>query len=160
MTKKPSENIPELIEETPTGNIYRMEAPKIDYTSAELYDAVFALQVACHYAQVKAGWHTSLKTGQQFTREEQDEKFPTRIALCHSELSEALEAHRKGMRDDKLPHRDGATVELADALIRIFDLAGCLGLDLPGALVEKMEYNAKRADHKIANRKEAGGKAY
>src|SRR5271157_249593 len=47
-----------------------------------------------------------------------------RFALIHSEISEAMESHRKDLMDDKLPHRKGVEVELADALIRIFDYAG------------------------------------
>lgn len=82
------------------------------------------------------------------------------IALIHSELSEALEADRKGLMDDKLPHRAGLEVELADAVIRIFDMAGGLGLDLGNALAEKLVYNAQRADHKPENRVKAGGKKY
>ena len=35
-------------------------------------------------------------------------------------------------------------VELADAVIRIADLAGALGLDLGGAIAEKLEYNRNR----------------
>lgn len=86
--------------------------------------------------------------------------FGELIALCHSELSEALEGHRKNLMDDKLPHRNMAEVELADCLIRIFDLADGLGMDLQGAYTEKMAYNAQRADHKHENRVKAGGKAY
>jgi NTP pyrophosphatase (non-canonical NTP hydrolase) len=62
--------------------------------------------------------------------------------------------------DDKLPHRPAIEVELADALIRICDLAGALNVDLPGAVVEKMAYNRDRPDHKAENRAAAGGKAY
>jgi hypothetical protein len=51
-------------------------------------------------------------------------------------------------------------VELADAVIRIFDLAGGYGLDLGGALAEKLEYNASRADHKPENRKDLFGKKF
>lgn len=66
------------------------------------------------------------------------------IALMHSELSEALEADRKDLMDDKLPHRKGLEVELADTLIRICDMCGGLGLDLDGAVREKREYNKSR----------------
>lgn len=51
-------------------------------------------------------------------------------------------------------------VELADAVIRIFDLAGAYGMDLGGAIAEKLAYNAHRADHKPEARAAAGGKAY
>lgn len=77
----------------------------------------------------------------------------------HSELSEALEADRKGLMCDKLPHRDGREVEFADCIIRILDTAAALGLDVAGALIEKNRYNARRAAHKLENRA-AGGKKY
>lgn len=72
------------------------------------------------------------------------DSFGQKIALVHSELSEALEADRKNLMDDKLPDRPGREVELADAMIRIFDLAGRYGMDLGGALVAKIAYNASR----------------
>lgn len=52
------------------------------------------------------------------------------IALCISELSEALEGHRKDLMDDKLPHRKMVEVELVDFLIRAFDMAGGYGWDI------------------------------
>lgn len=82
------------------------------------------------------------------------------IALCHAELSEALEGHRKSLMDDKLPQFPMITVELADLLIRVFDMCGGLKLDLAAAFIAKMEYNRTRADHKLENRKAPGGKAY
>lgn len=86
--------------------------------------------------------------------------FAVDIALIHSELSEALEADRKGLMDEHLPDRDGREVELADTVIRIFDVAYHYEMDLLGAISEKLEYNANREDHKVENRKKDGGKKY
>jgi len=80
------------------------------------------------------------------------------LALIHSEISEALEAHRKDLADDKLPHRKGIEVELADALIRILDMGEGMGLDLGGAMADKMRYNRHRPDHTVEARKQFGGK--
>lgn len=85
---------------------------------------------------------------------------PEMLMLVVSELAEAMEGHRKSLKDDKLPWRSMLEVELADALIRIFDLGAGLGLDLGGAFVEKMAFNATRNDHKPENRRLEGGKKY
>ena len=70
---------------------------------------------------------------------------PAKIALIHSELSEALEADRKNIEhDDKVPDFTGLEAELADTLIRIYDLAGRNNLRLGEALVAKMAYNLGR----------------
>lgn len=133
--------------------------------------AVNALVHACHTASVAAGWWTHLATGldlRQVIRNPLDPRWQLlagaivaqKLCLIHSEISEAMEGHRKGLPDDKLPHRPMIEVELADAVIRIADLAGALGLDLGGAVAEKLAYNAQRADHKPEARQAAGGKAY
>jgi hypothetical protein len=80
------------------------------------------------------------------------------IALIHSELSEALEGHRKNLMDDKLKHRKCIEVELADAVIRIADMAEGLGLDLAGALYEKTLFNSTRIDHTLEHRRGVHGK--
>lgn len=86
--------------------------------------------------------------------------FGTKIALIHSEVSEALEGGRKNKMDDHLSHRPAVEVELADAVIRIFDTAGAMRLDLAGAIIEKLAYNQQRADHKVENRAKPGGKEF
>lgn len=113
------------------------------------------LMHACHAASVKAGWYADAATGQPLVRNKGE-----MICLIHSELSEAMEGERKGLMDDHLPHRKMAEVEMADAVIRIFDYCAYRGFDLLGAIVEKMAYNANRADHKLENRAKAGGKAF
>jgi NTP pyrophosphatase (non-canonical NTP hydrolase) len=82
------------------------------------------------------------------------------LMLVVSELAEAMEGHRKNLPDDKLPHRPMIEVELADALIRICDMAAGMKLDLAGAVAEKLEYNSTREDHTIAHRLTTNGKKY
>ena len=87
-------------------------------------------------------------------------RFGETIALIHSELSEALEGDRKNKMDDHLPHRKNSEVEIGDAFIRQFDLAGRELWDIGGAIQEKFNYNKNREDHKRENRVKNGGKRY
>lgn len=107
----------------------------------------------CHGSAKDGGWWTDLETGGPLARNNGE-----MIALMHSELSEALEGLRKNKMDDHLPHRLNVEVEMADVLIRVFDFCGGLGLDVGGAMAEKLVYNQQREDHKIENRKKEDGK--
>jgi hypothetical protein len=120
-------------------------------------EAAMHLTAICHNLAANAGWwrHSDPNTSKANPLH-----FSNKLCLIHSEISEAMEGDRKGLMDDKLPHRPMREVELAAAAIRIFDLAGGYGLDLAGAIAEKLAYNAQRADHKPENRMAVGGKAY
>lgn len=130
-------------------------------TSEMVAEAGAFLQTICHGSAVSSGWWSCPKTGEPSTREYITEVlFSKKINLIHSEISEAVEAERKGLKDSHLPHRDGVEVELADAIIRIFDLGGALGYSLGGAIAEKMRFNASRQDHKLESRIAEHGKRY
>jgi NTP pyrophosphatase (non-canonical NTP hydrolase) len=116
--------------------------------SSEEIAAIQRVQQKMWSISANAGWHNK-------SRED-----GTMIALCHSELSEALEGFRKNLMDKHLPERKQAEVELADCVIRIFDFAQKHGFDIASALSEKSEYNQVREDHKLENREKDGGKAF
>lgn len=119
------------------------------------YEGLSAAARMVHRTAQDAGWYKDPETG-----EPKERNFGEVIALMHSELSEALEAHRTDAMDDKLPDRHGVEVELADCVIRIFDTAEALGLDIASAIIAKNKFNKNRADHKLENRNKAGGKKY
>lgn len=118
-------------------------------------DEINKLRDVCYKASFDAGWHTNIHTGELIDRNKGE-----MIALIHSEISEALEGERKGLMDDHLPERQMVEVEMADAVIRIMDYCGRFGYDIGGAIVDKLEYNRKRKDHKIENRVKDGGKKF
>lgn len=127
-------------------------------TAESIQHGVMQAQRLCHGLAARSGWWTSRLTGKplDFSQVNVGEK----LMLIVSEVAEGMEGHRKDLMDDKLPHRKMLEVELADALIRIFDLAGFLQFDLAGAVIEKLAFNQQRPDHKIENRNAPGGKAY
>ena len=138
--------------------------------SKTIEEAGALLQAKCHAASLKAGWWSNPVLGDlrllmrkpltAYERLLSGALVAKKLVLIHGEVSEGMEGHRKGLMDAHLPHRPMLEVELADAVIRIFDLAGALQYDLGKAISEKLAYNAQRPDHKPTVRDAEGGKAY
>lgn len=116
-------------------------------------DSLNNWSLVCHEANMS--WWMDLETGVPIIRNKAE-----LIMLVVTELAECVEGLRKDVMDDALPHRTMEEVELADALIRIFDYAGAYGLDLEGAVLEKLAYNKSRPDHSLDNRRSPGGKKF
>ena len=117
-------------------------------TTEEMKNAINHMVDICYTRSKNAGWHDSPR------------EVGTILMLIVSEISEAMEGARKDLMDDHLPHRKMMEVELADGIIRIFDAAGFFGMDLGGAVMEKLAYNLSRSDHKRENRQKEGGKKF
>ncbi len=128
---------------------------KMSLIEQTAHDGITAAAHLAHATASNAGWYRNRKTGKPIKR-----NVGEVIALMHSELSEALEAYRKDLKDDKLPDRPGMEVEFADCIIRILDTAAAMGLDVAGALIEKNRFNQTREDHKLSARRKAGGKKF
>ena len=92
----------------------------------------------CHQAvRAKGFWEKERNVGEM-------------LMLVVSELGEAIEAHRT--RNFGLEQKDTFEDEIADAVIRLFDLCGGLGIDLEKQMKWKTAFNK--------NREVRHGKAY
>jgi len=70
----------------------------------------------------------------------EDINVAEKIALVHSEVSEAFEAYRRQNMDGK----DGFKEELSDAIQRILHLCGIFDIDIEKEILKKMAYNKDR----------------
>ena len=65
---------------------------------------------------------------------------PEKMALIHSEVSEAYEAYRHNDFDSD----DGFNVELGDIVTRVLHLAGAMGVDIEKEILRKLNSNKTR----------------
>lgn len=91
-------------------------------------------ELAIHIHELNQKWWVDMKTGEPIARNAKE-----LLALVISEVSECLEGERKNLRDDKLPTRIMAEVEMADTKIRLLDFASGFGVvlakvELPGPI--------------------------
>lgn len=116
-----------------------------DETRYTILEAFETLQADIHaLAKTKGWWET-------------ERSIPECLALIHSEISEALEEYRvtdnlgdTSYSDNGKP--EGFAVELADAIIRILDLAEHLDIDIGAAILVKHEHNGTR-EYRHGNRR-------
>ena len=112
-----------------------METPETEGTS---FNALTEIASRCHNTALAKGWWRG--NGKSFGED---------IALMHSELSEALEHYRHNEPLDKWwiqesGKPDGIPIELADVIIRIFDVCMYHNIPIAKALEVKMQYNESR----------------
>ena len=71
--------------------------------------------------------------------------FAADVMLIVTELSEAVEADRRGTApDEHVPQFSNRDIEIADTFIRLFDLCGRYGINIGDAIAAKMSYNITR----------------
>jgi NTP pyrophosphatase (non-canonical NTP hydrolase) len=103
-------------------------ADKVDELNQQLQDrsdVIRYVEEAYETAKSK-GWYSGTT------------EIGTKLALIHAEVTEALEADRRGEGKERIAE------EFADICIRVFSLSGHLNVDLHKAIRKKMDYNKTR----------------
>lgn len=115
-------------------------------------ETIGELQEKIHAWAVAKGWWVNFPPPETFKvrnpemTAEVSHHIAAKLCLVHSEVSEALEALRINEMHyvDEKGKPEGVASELADTVIRVFNLASALGIDMDKVLCEKMAYNEGR----------------
>lgn len=107
-----------------------------------------AVQRRCFETAKKKGWWEKYDCPEAELFKE--EIMSSKLMLMVSELAETLEEIRKGKDPTEVYESaggkpEGVPIELADTIIRIFDLAERHNVDLAKAIHHKMVYNERRS---------------
>lgn len=105
---------------------------------ADLVDSAFVLKVLNAQKGITRLISEAHKTAEEHGWWDNQRPLLELICLMHCELSEAAEAYRKKEGDDHIVE------ELADVVIRIFDLCGSRDWNLEKSILDKMEFNKTR----------------
>lgn len=79
---------------------------------------------------------------------------PEHFARIHGQVADALRGWQRGEQESRrTPDFPVAAEQLADAVLRIMELAEACGYDLPGAIIAKLDHNiqaepADRSKHR------------
>lgn len=104
------------------------------------------LQVRIGVDNQERGWHD--RWNEVKDTDAATDHLAAKLALIHSEVSEALEELRNGRHYTEVYYNgekpEGFPVELADTVIRILDLCAMTGIDLEAVLLKKLAFNVTR----------------
>jgi hypothetical protein len=122
------------------------------YADNEIIDLFDVFRDSIYMLARKKGWWPELEgmtnnpSAEEFQRFVDKINIPERIAKIHSELSEAYEAARDPvwLQDKHCPAFTNFSIELADSMLAIFNLAGALQIPIGAAMLAKIKADEKR----------------
>lgn len=99
---------------------------------------------------MRDAWQIAEDKGWHEDRPDQPKKsFVEELMLAVTEISEAVEEYRNRRGYTEIYYSsegkpEGIPIEMADVCVRLFDTCITHGIDLEGAIIEKMQYNRTR----------------
>jgi len=106
--------------------------------------SIAELQKEIHLNAIDKGFYSEKrkdKTVDSLLYFEGERPLPEILCLIHSEVSEALEAYRKGLSPTNFAN---FAEEMADIVIRVMDLCEYLNINLYEEIIKKHKYNKTR----------------